>query len=126
MSRRRSVFRFSICSCLLVAFSVLSVVGSSFSFAQDNDDDNDIVDPFVEALMEQMTAAEKIGQLFVVTFEGNNLSAQADIANLIANYKVGGVMPLSTNQNFRNDETLAEQVISLNRGLQQRTWASVF
>jgi len=40
-------------------------------------------DARVKALMQRMTPEEKIGQLFVVTFRGNDVSQGSDIAKLI-------------------------------------------
>jgi hypothetical protein len=44
-----------------------------------------------QAILESMSVAERVGQLFLVTFEGDSVTLQSDIADLILNYKVGGV-----------------------------------
>lgn len=122
MSRRQAAYWAPICVLLATAMAVLLAAGGESSLAQDPTD-GVTVDPFVEDLVSRMSVEEKVGQLFVVTFEGTDLSMQADIVDLVVNYKVGGVMPLDTNGNFTNDETLIEQVVALSSGLQQ--WASV-
>ena len=124
MSWRQVFFRVAILWPLIVVTALLPVAGSKSSLlqAQVNDDDGLVADPFVDDLIARMTAAEKIGQLFVVTFRGNDLSVQADIVNLLVNYKVGGVMLSGTNQSL-NDDPGVEQVVALNRGLQQ--WAAI-
>jgi beta-N-acetylhexosaminidase len=123
MSWRRAFFRLVILGSLITVTALLPVAGSSNVLqAQDNDDDGPVADPFVDDLMARMTVAEKIGQLFVVTFRGNDLSVQANIVDLLVNYKVGGVMLSGTNQSL-NDGPGVEQVIALNRGLQQ--WAAI-
>ena len=53
-------------------------------------------------IMEGMSVADKVGQLFLVTFQGNNASAESDIATLVRDYRVGGVALLPSNSNFRN------------------------
>jgi len=78
---------------------------------------------FVDRMMEQLTVAEKVGQLFAITFSGSDVSTGSDIADLIVTYKVGGVMLHPANGNFRNDDTLVDQVVRLNSSLQQ--WASI-
>ncbi len=102
---------------LLTAFSVLIPV------AQDGDDDTEQGDPFVERLMARMSDDEKVGQLFLVTFEGQDLGPRSAIVDLLTNYKIGGVVLLDSNRNFANDEGNVEAVIALNRKLQE--WASV-
>jgi beta-N-acetylhexosaminidase len=80
-------------------------------------------DSFVEQLLAQMTVEEKVGQLFLVTFVGSDLSEGSDIAELITKYHVGGVVLLSSNENFTNNEDTPRQVAELTRQLQE--WASV-
>lgn len=58
--------------------------------------------PEVKALMDKMSAADKVGQLFLVTFEGNDVSAASDIAVLVRDYRVGGVVLRPANDNFRS------------------------
>lgn len=110
--------------CIFLVASALLPTGNAtrVSLAQENGDETR-VDPFVEDLLARLSVAEKIGQLFIVAFEGSDLAARSAIVDLIANHKVGGVMPLNSNDNFVNDETLIEQVTTLNRGLQQ--WAGI-
>jgi len=52
-----------------------------------------------QAILESMSVAERVGQLFLVTFEGDSVTLQSDIADLILNYKVGGVVLLPQNDN---------------------------
>lgn len=57
-----------------------------------------------EELMAQMTVAEKIGQLFLVGFEGTDTTETAQITQLIENYHIGGVMLSADNDNFQPEE----------------------
>ena len=70
------------------------------------------------ALMQQMTPEEKVGQLFLVTFNGADASPGTDIYDLINNYYVGGVVMLAANDNFIDDSQTVNNAISLTRQLQ--------
>jgi len=79
-------------------------------------------DPVAEMLA-RMTVEERVGQLFVVPFVGADAGDNSNIAELIVEYKVGGVVLLAANQNFTNDETTPGQVASLTNQLQTLTLA---
>jgi beta-N-acetylhexosaminidase len=49
-----------------------------------------------------MTVADKIGQLFLVTFMGEDVSESSDIAALVRDFRVGGVVLQPGNGNFRS------------------------
>ncbi len=70
-----------------------------------------------QALLESMSPEERIGQLFLVTFAGS--SASEEIANLILDYHIGGVVLLDRNDNFTGNAETAQQVTDLNRSLQE-------
>jgi beta-N-acetylhexosaminidase len=78
------------------------------------------------AVLETMTAEERVGQLFLVTFQGNQIDTGSPIFNLITNYHVGGVILQSSNGNFQDTEqelaSTAAQGIRLTRQLQQVEW----
>jgi beta-N-acetylhexosaminidase len=67
-----------------------------------------------KAILVKLTPEEKVGQLFLVTFDGpeagpsSNMSEpNAKIYNLIDNYHIGGVVLLASNDNFvGSDQTL--------------------
>jgi len=50
---------------------------------------------FVADLMNRMSPTEKVGQLFLVTFIGSDVGLDSDIARLISEYRVGGVILLA-------------------------------
>lgn len=56
----------------------------------------------VKAILDRMSVADKVGQLFLVTFQGHDVSPESDIAALVRDYRVGGVVLLPANDNFRN------------------------
>lgn len=53
-----------------------------------------------DLLFQEMSTAQRIGQLFLVTFKGDRAPQNSDIAELILNYHVGGVILSSDNDNL--------------------------
>lgn len=83
--------------------------------AQDSVSDSD---PVVETIFNALTPAERVGQLFMVSFNGSDISPESDIAELIQSYRVGGVVISAQNENFSNSENAATQVLNLTNQLQ--------
>lgn len=52
------------------------------------------------ALLQKMSAEEKVGQLFLVSFKGTDVSSASQIYDLIVNKHIGGVVLDSANDNF--------------------------
>jgi beta-N-acetylhexosaminidase len=77
-------------------------------------------------LLERLTPEERVGQLFLVTFNGTDVGPESQIAALIDNHHVGGVILLAENDNFSYDpetpEDTTTQVIEINRQLQINKW----
>ena len=69
--------------------------------------------------MASMTTADKVGQLFLVTFEGSELGPGSDMARLIQMLRIGGVILSPTNGNFANGASTPTQVVSLTSSLQR-------
>lgn len=61
-------------------------------------------DPLVEHLR-KMTPEERVGQLFLVSFTGTDVSPTSQIYDLIANRHVGGVVLMAMNNNFVGENT---------------------
>ncbi len=76
-----------------------------------------------EALLQEMSAEEKIGQLFMVTFDGHEITEDSPIANLITNNHIGGVVLLAENNNFTASETVST-TRELIQNLQLLEWES--
>jgi beta-N-acetylhexosaminidase len=53
-----------------------------------------------QAVLASMTPEERVGQLFLVTFQGTDTHTESQIYDLVANYHVGGVVLLAGNDNF--------------------------
>ncbi len=70
-------------------------------------------------MFSSMTAEEKIGQLFMVTFQGKDITPTSDIYTLLSSYHVGGVLVDRENGNWHSGQGEAAAVLTLNNGLQQ-------
>jgi beta-N-acetylhexosaminidase len=51
-------------------------------------------------LLSQLTPEERVGQLFLIEFEGNRVEEATEIYDLISNYHIGGVVLKRENNNF--------------------------
>jgi beta-N-acetylhexosaminidase len=70
------------------------------------------------ALLEQLTPEERVGQLFIVSFNGPDASPSTPINDLIVKHHIGGVMMLATNDNFLAPDVTASEAQNLIRQLQ--------
>jgi len=73
-------------------------------------------------LMERMSSAAKVGQLFLVAFPGAEVAEGTAIAELIRDDHVGGVVLLPQNGNIVNEGDTPAQVATLVGQLQQAAW----
>jgi len=103
----------------LTALFLVVALGLSYGpfsrvYAQEEDE--------VARLMDRMSAAAKVGQLFIVTFSGSEVTDGAAIAELIRDYHVGGVVLEPENGNIANAGNTPRQVASLVAQLQETAW----
>lgn len=75
------------------------------------------------ALMARMTPEEKVGQLFLITFDGTDAGAGTPIHDLITKNQIGGVVLTAENNNFVVESTLQNANLLIN-SLQQAAWDS--
>ena len=71
-----------------------------------------------ETQLASLTPAEKVGQLFLITFNGNDTSAASPIYDLIVKYHIGGVILDRDNDNFLNPDKMPEDCWGLVNNLQ--------
>ena len=76
----------------------------------------------VRAAFQKMTPEERIGQLFLVTFSGTDISDKSQIYDLIVNHHVGGVVLNAANDNFAAAPNTVSSAYQLTSGLQQMEW----
>lgn len=74
----------------------------------------------LELLLARMSPADRVGQLFVVSFVGSDTSFNSDIAQLIYDYRIGGVVLSPRDNNFSNGRGVdtSRQVATLTNQLQ--------
>lgn len=72
-----------------------------------------------------LTPAEKVGQLFLVTFKGMNVDQTSQIYDLVARRHIGGVVFKAANDNFTDSENLTVDLQRLINDLQTIAWSSV-
>jgi beta-N-acetylhexosaminidase len=71
-----------------------------------------------QALLETMTPEERVGQLFLVTFNGTDVGLESQIYDLIVNHHIGGVILQEKNDNFLPPPQTATGAWNLIRALQ--------
>lgn len=81
----------------------------------------------VEALLTHMSPADRVGQLFIISFEGADTGPDSDIADLIYTYRIGGVVLSPQRNNFSNAKGIEtpRQVATLVNQLQGLTYGRV-
>ena len=72
-----------------------------------------------QAVVASMTPEERVGQLFLVTFQGTDTHDQTEIYDLIANYHVGGVVLQAANDNFLPQPDTISSAYQLTAALQR-------
>lgn len=102
-----------VCVCLLMA-NVLSLPQNARA-------QTPLPPPMVRVIMNSMTPEERVGQLFLVAFQGTDSGPSSQIAALITRYHVGGVILRADNDNFTAPNTLSELQALLKR-LQELEW----
>ena len=79
---------------------------------------------FVDRVLASLTPDERIGQLVMVNFVGDDVSAASDIAALIRDFNVGGVLVSASNGNIVNSGDTPASIAALTNGLQDRSFAA--
>jgi beta-N-acetylhexosaminidase len=81
-------------------------------------------DPAASAaqMLARMTPEERVGQLFLVTFNGSTADQDSQIHDLIASYHVGGVVLLASNDNFTAAPDTIPAAYRLISQLQSAEW----
>jgi beta-N-acetylhexosaminidase len=101
---------------LVLALAAALVGGPRRSRAQTPDE------TFLDRVVASLSVNERIGQLVMVNFVGDDVSAPSDIATLIRDYNVGSVLVTASNGNVVNRGDTASALSALTHGLQQRAF----
>lgn len=75
-----------------------------------------------QRVLDSMTPEERVGQLFLVTFQGTDTHDQTEIYDLIANYHIGGVVLQAANDNFLPQPDTVPNAYQLTQALQTIEW----
>lgn len=106
---------------ILVSLIFIIALGLNASQPAQVEAQEDAAEPdpiMIETIFAAMTPAERVGQLFMVSFQGNNVAPGSEIAELIQRYRVGGVYISAENENFINNQNTPAQVLALTNGFQ--------
>ncbi|MBI4927270.1 MAG: hypothetical protein HY835_05855 [Anaerolineae bacterium] len=71
-----------------------------------------------QSLLAQMTPEERVGQLFLVGFNGTNINASSQIYDLISTHHIGGVVLQRKNNNLTDQTDVLGDTYQLTAGLQ--------
>jgi len=104
---------------LLVLFTILASLFGPVAGARAQ---TQIPPPQVRALLDSMTPEERVGQLFLITFNGTDTSEDSQIYDLIANQHIGGVILLAENDNFTSEPNAVTSTYQLINALQHVEW----
>jgi beta-N-acetylhexosaminidase len=105
---RRSIFILLVAAIMLSALSPLHL-----AMAQSTAEGK------ARALLAKLTPEERVGQLFLVSFQGSDVGDQSQIYDLITRHHVGGVILLAGNDNFVAAPYTMNAAYDLIAGLQQ-------
>lgn len=75
-------------------------------------------------LLATLSPRERVGQLFLVTFKGTDISEKSQISTLISRNYIGGVILERKNDNFTGSDTTVQSAYGLISGLQNVKWQS--
>lgn len=78
--------------------------------------------PAVASILNSMTPEERVGQLFLVTFNGADTSETSQIYELVTKYHVGGVTLRAENDNFAAAPDTVAQAQALINNIQRLEW----
>ena len=74
------------------------------------------------ALLESLSPEERVGQLFITTFQGMDVEANSQIHDLVVNHHLGGVILKASNNNFIYSQNELRDITDMIRQLQISRW----
>lgn len=83
---------------------------------------NDTPEARAAALLANLTPEERVGQLFLVSLEGQDISRESQIYDLIVNHHIGGVVLEDEHNNFSDANSAVVDAWNLIQGLQRLEW----
>ncbi len=102
--------------CLFVCF-ILLIANSLVVFAQEGTNST-LTSQKARQVLEKLSPEQKVGQLFLVTFQGNEVNTESQIYDLIVNHFISGVILKRENDNFTGPDKTIEDSFNLISSLQ--------
>src|ERR1051325_627528 len=81
-------------------FMLLMIIASLLGSLPSARADEQFQNSKAQEVLASMSPEERVGQLFLVTFQGTNTDTTSQIYDLITNHHVGGVVLSAENDNF--------------------------
>ena len=108
---------------LFLVLSILAILLSSTSSVLANSQNaQSTYTQKAQQLLDKMTPEEKVGQLFLITFQGDTISEDSELFDLMQDYQVGGVILSRADDNFSGPEGTVTNTFALITQLQQKNW----
>jgi len=116
------LFRHSLVITLLLTILVspnISGYGFALTFQLPNAEENALT------LLESLSPEERVGQLFITTFQGMDVETNSQIHDLIVNHHLGGVILKANNNNFIQSQNELRDITDMIRQLQISRWSVI-
>jgi beta-N-acetylhexosaminidase len=108
-------------SLILTVTCLISLLITSIGLCEDKLGNSESYQKALK-LAARLSPEEKVGQLFLITFDGSEIGEESEIYQLISKYYVGGVVLKSENGNFADPEHAIQNTYDLISGLQTIEW----
>jgi beta-N-acetylhexosaminidase len=108
---------------LILTSLLISIFSGSIGFAKSLLQTSS-AEEHAQALLETLTPEERVGQLFLVTFNGTDVDFESQIYDLITNYHIGGIILQEQSDNFLPSPQTTTGVWQLVRALQTVEWSA--
>jgi beta-N-acetylhexosaminidase len=113
----RKILLFAL-SCLLLLNIAAIKVNPNVSQQEPGDE----LSSNFDVLFNNLSPEEKVGQLFLVSFQGIDTGEESQIRDLIINHYIGGVILTRANDNFIGPEGTLNQTYAMVSDLQTAAW----
>jgi beta-N-acetylhexosaminidase len=110
-----------IAAAILILALILPLFTVSNGYAQDDRGYSSAHQKAV-SMLARLSPEERVGQLFLVTFDGQDTGENSKIYELITKYQIGGVVLKRDNNNFSGPNNTINNVYDLVSGLQNIEW----
>lgn len=105
---------------IVVMVSLIFPFGYPVQAGQTTQEDENLTK--ARALMANLTPEQRVGQLFLVSFDGTDIGSDSGIYKLITHHQIGGVILRADNDNFTGPTDTVTNAADLVRGLQTIGW----